>query len=140
MNPQKRAVMIAVELKLIGVSQAGIVELLTHHPYEEIELQLSYLPFRKAKRPEAFIIEAVRNRYSPPKEFFYASNTSRSQIPSARLDQGPQPAPRSRAAHAQGHRTPRPLSCAPSDGGLEPGGPGCDLALPDLDEKNGPAE
>lgn len=67
-----RAIQVAMELQKLGVSRAGCIELLSSYPLEDIERQLQYLPYRKAKRPEAFIIEAVRNGYSPPKEFFNA--------------------------------------------------------------------
>jgi len=69
----QRAVKIAIELQQLGVSQSGAAQLLTQHSFEEIERQLQYLPYRKAKRPEAMIVEAIRNNYSPPKEFFHAS-------------------------------------------------------------------
>lgn len=81
-----RAVRIAMELQLLGVSGAGIVELLSQYPYERIERQLSYLPNRHAKRPEAFIMEAVRNDYSPPKAFQYASPKNPSPHQEQRLD------------------------------------------------------
>lgn len=68
---KERAVQIAIKLQLLGVSHAGCIELLGFPP-EEVEQQLEWLPYRKAKRPEAFIIEAVRNRYSPPKEVYRA--------------------------------------------------------------------
>lgn len=70
-NPRK--VEIALDLMKLGVSNAGVAELLTHDP-DVVEAQLAYLPYRKAKRPEAFIIEAVRKNYSPPKEFYYAQD------------------------------------------------------------------
>ena len=65
-----RLIQIALALQSLGVSQRGAAALMIDHPLDEIERQLAYLPYRKAKRPEAFIIEAVRNRYSPPKEFY----------------------------------------------------------------------
>lgn len=67
-NP--RLIHISLELQKLGVSQRGATQLMIEHPLDEIERQLAYLPYRKAKRPEAFIIEAVRNRYSPPKDFY----------------------------------------------------------------------
>lgn len=74
MMSRERATAIAMRLIKLGVSQAGIQELIANYPYEVIEQQLDFLPFRKAKRPEAFIIEAVRKNYSKPKEFFYAKD------------------------------------------------------------------
>ena len=68
-----RLVDAALELLKLGVSNTRVIELLTCD-IEIVERQLSYLPFRNAKRKEAFIIEAIRNDYSPPKEFYYAQN------------------------------------------------------------------
>ncbi len=65
---------LAMELMRLGVSTSGVERLLSVNDLDEIERQLAYLPYRNAKRPEAFIVEAVRNRYSPPKEFYYAAN------------------------------------------------------------------
>lgn len=68
----ERMTQVAIELMKLRVSQAGVSQILANYELEEIERQLIYLPYRKAKRPQAFIIEAIRNRYSPPKEFTYA--------------------------------------------------------------------
>jgi hypothetical protein len=70
-EPDPRRVDVALDLLKLGVSNTRVTELLTFD-LDVIERQLSYLPYRKAKRPEAFIIEAIRNDYSPPKECFYA--------------------------------------------------------------------
>ncbi len=67
-----RKTRLAVELYKLGVSKDGVVELLSQFSEDEIEQQLIYLPYRKAKRQEAFIVEAIRKSYSPPKEYFYA--------------------------------------------------------------------
>jgi len=63
---------IAIQLYRLGVSRDGVIDLLSQYTEEEIQRQLDYLPYRKAKRKEAFIVEAIRKGYSPPKEFFYA--------------------------------------------------------------------
>jgi hypothetical protein len=68
----ERAIKLAIELQKLGVSQLGCTRLLVEHSFEEIERQLEYLPYRKASRPEALIVEAIRHNYSPPKEFFHA--------------------------------------------------------------------
>lgn len=128
-----RAVRIAVELQLLGVSQAGVIELLSQHPYEEIERQLSYMPFRRAKRPEAFIMEAVRNRYSPPKELLNAKTQAPASAPLPVVDQGSQPHIRPADANPQGHGTPRAPRHSQTIDGLEPGGAGRDLAVPNTD-------
>lgn len=63
---------LAVRLMKVGVSQAGVIELLSKYPLEQIQRQLDWLPHRKAKRPSAFIVEAIRKNYSAPKEAFRA--------------------------------------------------------------------
>jgi hypothetical protein len=70
----ERMTAIAIELMKLHVSQAGITQLFNLGDLDEIERQLIFLPYRKAKRPGAFLIEAVRHRYSPPKEFTYAKH------------------------------------------------------------------
>lgn len=67
MTTLERMTAVATELFKLNVSNAGVAQLLRDYPVEEIERQLLYLPYRKAKRPNAFIIEAVRGNYSPPK-------------------------------------------------------------------------
>lgn len=100
-----RAVRLAGELMQLGVSHAGVTELLTHYDHADIERQLKFLPYRKAKRPEAFIIDAIRNNYSAPKAFFYAPNETQplDEIP---LDEDPEQPCGRLDANAQGHRTP----------------------------------
>lgn len=68
-----RSVQIAAKLLQLGISHVGVIELL-QFPLDEVERQLEWLPFRKAHRPGAFLINAVRSKYSPPKEAFYAKN------------------------------------------------------------------
>ena len=133
-----RAVRIALELQLLGVSGAGVVELLSQYPYEQIERQLSYLPFRKAKRPEAFIMDAVRNDYSPPKEFFYASTQTAPSNTVQRVDQDTERHPRSPDAVAQGYGATSAVDLDPTDDRMEPGGPGRDLAIPGPQGQDGP--
>ena len=88
MMSRERATQIAVRLMKLGVSNAGVQELLAQYPYEEIERQLDFLPLRKAKRPEAFIMEAVRKNYSPPKETYYAKNIAPAPKAELPLDEG----------------------------------------------------
>lgn len=90
---------LAMELMLLGVSKSGVEQLLMH-PLDEIERQLAYLPYRKANRPEAFIIEAVRHAYSAPKEFFYAANQTKAPGSERSVDQGPE--------RIAGHAAPDP--------------------------------
>ncbi len=71
-----RLVPIAIELQQLGVSQSGVRELLSQYPPEIIERQLRYLPYRKKpKRPSAFIVDAIRNNYSPPNTYPHASTS-----------------------------------------------------------------
>lgn len=81
-------IQVAFELMKLGVSKSGVENLLNFHELDEIKRQLSYMPYRKAKRPEAFIVMAVRRRYSAPKEFFYAENQTDPAGSHSSLDQG----------------------------------------------------
>lgn len=67
-----RAVRLALELRKLGVSHTRTVELLSHYDHATIDEQLRWLPWRKCNRPAAFIIEAIRDNYSPPNEFYHA--------------------------------------------------------------------
>jgi hypothetical protein len=125
-----RAVKIAMRLLQLGVSGTGVTELLSQYPYDDIERQLDYLPHRKAKRPEAFIIEAVRNDYSPPNPRAHASSQTPPPRSSRRLDQNPQFSPGPADAELEGHGTPGAVDCSAADHRLEPGGNGCDLVIP----------
>lgn len=60
-----RMVAAARRLMELGVSRSGVVDLLGF-PVETIERQLDWLPYRKCRRPVAFIVEAIRNDYSAP--------------------------------------------------------------------------
>lgn len=85
---KERITNIAFDLLKLGVSHAGVQELLVNYPYDLIERQISFMPHRKAKRPEAFIMEAVRRNYSPPKELFYAKNKDNPSATSNSMDKG----------------------------------------------------
>ena len=85
-----RATKIAYQLLKLGVSHRGVQELMIGYPYDQIERQLEFLPLRKAKRPEAFIMDAVRNNYSPPKEFYYAKAQTEPSPVASPLDEGSQ--------------------------------------------------
>lgn len=88
-NP--RLVRIAYELLSLGVSHARCEQLLRDHPPEEIERQLKWLPFRKARRPEALLIRAITYNYSAPKEAFYADDATHDSGTEDPLVQGSQP-------------------------------------------------
>lgn len=90
MTPDDRSVAAAAELMRLGVSRVMIVDLLVQYPIERIERQLKFLPMRKCRRPEAFIVEAIRNDYSAPNPYRHAkaqSNASRKRRP---LDEDPE--------------------------------------------------
>ncbi len=100
----EKKIELAKRLHLVGVSKDGVVELLWKYPLERIELQLEYLPYRKAKRPEAMIIESIRKDYSPPKEFYYARSQNELAEAFEPVDQSVESSSGSPAAHAEGHR------------------------------------
>ena len=131
---------LAMELMRLGVSQSGVTDLLTYHPLDEIERQLAYLPYRKAKRPEAFIIEAVRNRYSPPKEFFYATRETNPADSPDSLDQDAESPRGASDAEPQGHRASDPPRAAPGDLRLEQTAPLGDFEVPSAQDSDWPAE
>jgi len=133
-----RATKIAMDLMKLGVSNAGVTELLTYHSFDVIERQLEYLPFRKAKRPEAFIIDAVRNNYSPPKEFFYAQAQTEPADLRGQLDENSEPGHRQADAETEGHGAPSAPRTDSPDDRLAPGGPGRRLELPNAHEANRP--
>lgn len=121
---------IALELMRLGISQAGVADLMATSPLEEIERQLLFLPHRKAKRPGAFLIDAVRNHYSPPKEFYASTqpHPSATRDPvdedSARLGGSPD-------AQTQGHGTQdSPAALAPNPVPLSEVRATVDLAIP----------
>lgn len=105
---KERMTSLATELFRLGVSHSGVQELLSLHELDEVERQLAYLPFRKAKRPEAFIIEAVRRKYSPPKDFYYANDPSQLSDSEESLDKDPELPTGSSDAEFEGHRTESP--------------------------------
>jgi hypothetical protein len=125
---QDRATKLAVELMRLGISRAGTVELLSY-PLDVVERQLAYLPFRKAKRPSAFIVDAIRNDYSPPKEAYYAKAEAEPE-PDHAVDEGSERAVGPPDALAQGHGAQDHVGAAAPDLGLEPGGQARDLDLP----------
>lgn len=118
--PDPRAIEIAKRLHMLHVSNVGIVLLLSSYQYEEIERQLDWLPYRKAKRPEAFIVEAVRNNYSPPKEFFYAEAETRAPGDANVLYQSAEPPVRQTPSEPQGYGTESGPHPAPQVNRLEP--------------------
>ena len=133
---QDRLTLASMRLQKLGVSQAGTVELISQYPIEAIEAQLDWLPYRKAKRPGAFIVEAIRNSYSPPKELFYAPTQEPASHADSLLDQSAEPAAGQDAAQAQGHRTQDPSGDPARNLRLEQGGSSFDLVIPKADGAN----
>lgn len=68
---EERVVRLAGRMLELGISKEMILQLLTY-PLDDLEAQLGWLKYRKARRPGAFLIMAVRRNYAPPKEFYYA--------------------------------------------------------------------
>lgn len=130
---EAQAYEVAERLRAVGVSKRGILDLVADHTYGEIMAQLDYLPYRRAKRPEAFVIEAIRQSYSPPKEFLHARPPSRPQHEGG-VDEDPEPALRPPPAGTRGHRAPHPLGPAAQHDGLGSGGPYHELVVPDAGE------
>lgn len=126
---------LAIQLQRLGVSQDGVVQLLFQYTEEEIERQLKYLPFRKAKRQEAFIVEAIRKNYSAPKEFFYAKTKAKLKPALDALDEDSQFAPGSSDGRTQGHGAENPFDPSSEDFGLAPSEPFDDPQLPNFDGK-----
>jgi len=127
---QEKLNQIALELMRLGISQAGVAELMATSPVEEIERQLLFLPHRKAKRPGAFLIEAVRNHYSPPKEF-YAPTQTHAPATGNPVDEDSARAGGSPDAPPQGHGTQDSLAApAPNPVPLPEVRATVDLAIP----------
>ena len=135
-----RAVQIALKLMKLGVSRIGVLDLLGHYPYEQIERQLTYLPYRRAKRPEALIVDAIRNDYSPPKEFYYASPKTDDPAAVAVVDQNTQLHPGSPDAQSQRYRTPDSPHSIEADRWLEQTGAEHHLDIPPVETENRPRE
>lgn len=129
----QKKIELAKRLHLVGVSKDGVVELLWKFPLERIEAQLEYLPYRKAKRPEAMIIESIRKNYSPPKEFYYARSKSELTAAFESLDEGSELCAGSAPTDSQGHGVEGALNLDPSDERLAERRQGNASDLPDFD-------
>jgi hypothetical protein len=67
-----RLVRVAGRLLELGISREMILQLLSY-PLDDLEAQIDWLKYRKARRQGAFLIMAVRRNYAPPKELYYAN-------------------------------------------------------------------
>lgn len=128
-----RKTRLAVELYKLGVSKDGVVELLSQFSEDEIEQQLIYLPYRKAKRQEAFIVEAIRKSYSPPNEYFYAQTKADLAPAFDAVDQGSQRALRQGDSEPQRYGTENSPDLDSQDFGVATTGPSDGLELPNFD-------
>ena len=128
-----RKTRLAVELYKLGVSKDGVVELFSQYSEDEIEQQLIYLPYRKAKRQEAFIVDAIRKSYSPPKEYFYAQAKADLAAAFDAVDQGSQRALRQGDPQPQGHGAPDSPDSDPANLGVASGQPDDHADLPNFD-------
>lgn len=128
-----RKTRLAVELYKLGVSKDGVVELLSQYSEDEIEQQLIYLPYRKAKRQEAFIVDAIRKSYSPPKEYYYAQAKADLAAAFDAVDQSSQRAVRQGDPKPQGHGTPDSPDPGSADLGLASRQSDDHADLPDFD-------
>lgn len=128
---------LALQLMKLGVSQRGVQELLMFPP-DIVERQIAYLPYRKAKRPEAFIIEAVRNNYSAPKEFFYASPKAQPSPSTHPLDSRTESFDPIAPADSFGHGTQDPSYIASPNSGMEPARSDDRRSLPQTNALDGP--
>lgn len=71
-SPGDRAVKLAGRMLQLGIAREMVTELLSY-PSDLVEAQLDWLPYRaNVKRPGAFLVNAIRRNYSPPKQFYYA--------------------------------------------------------------------
>lgn len=50
----------------VGILPEQAEALIAHYPYEEIEQQLDWLPYRTVRKPAPFLIAAIENRYAEP--------------------------------------------------------------------------
>ena len=131
---KERMTRIAYELQKLGVSQDGTLDILLKYPLDVIEAQVSYMPYRRAKRPDAFIVEAIRKNYSPPNKAFYAKAKAELAASLYPVDPDSQPPLRPTPAESEGYGAEDPARPHSPDLRLEPGWPGSLDALPDFDE------
>lgn len=117
--PLSRSDRLVMELHLLGVSHKAIIELVGDYPWEVIEDQLKYLPFRNARRPAAFIVKAIKFNYSPPKDYFYAAHQALSASSRQQLDKDAESPIRQPSAEAQGYGTPGALDSGPPNNRVE---------------------
>lgn len=124
---------LALELQKLGVSQDGSLDILLKYPMDVIEAQLSYMPMRRAKRPEAFIVEAIRKNYSPPNNAYYAKAKAELAAAINAVDKSPQRPVRQVNPESEGYGTENSPDLDPEHEWLESGGAVDHDDLPDID-------
>lgn len=103
---------LVMELHFLGVSNKAIIDLVGDYPWEVIEDQLKYLPYRNARNKAAFIVKAIKHNYSPPKNYFYAAHQALAANPESQLDQNPESLVRQPSSQAEGHGASNPSNFA----------------------------
>ncbi|MBS1702862.1 MAG: hypothetical protein JST12_14455 [Armatimonadetes bacterium] len=99
----ERATRIAYRLMELGVSHAMVEHLMCHYAYDAIEHQLDCLPYRKARRPEAMIVQAIRKNFSTPNVHYHAKTQAARPADPVLVDPGPEPRDRPAHADTEGH-------------------------------------
>lgn len=68
-KPNDRQSSIRSKLIEIGVSKKTIEELIKEYPEDQIEKQIKYLPYRRAKNKAAFIVKAIKGDWEPTQNY-----------------------------------------------------------------------
>ena len=90
-SPGDRAVKLAGRMLQLGIARDMVHELLSY-PLDQVEAQLDWLPYRaNVKRQGAFLINAIRRNYSPPKQFYYAHIKAIRGVRAQTLDEDSKP-------------------------------------------------
>jgi hypothetical protein len=87
---KERLTQVAIKLMKLGISDERVSDLMNHYELDLLEKQLAYLPYRKARRPEAMLIESVRRNYSAPKEIYHAYAQVHGNASRRSVDETPQ--------------------------------------------------
>ena len=136
MIDHERVNRLAKELYALGVSKKGVAGLLAIFPLDQIEDQLKYLPYRTAKRPEAMIVEAIRNNYSPPNTYYYAAHKAQSLGNRETLDEDTKLSLGVPSTESEGHRTQNPPGDTPLHLGIQSAPEASDPFLQNPDGKD----
>ena len=80
---RKLKLRLLTELMKLGVSEHEASSLLERYSTNRIEQQLSWLPYRTARKPSALIVAAIRRNFDPPSALFPATDRDNSQTTTA---------------------------------------------------------